>query len=342
MFDFELLKTLCMTNGVSGDEDRVRDIILSEIRPFADSIDVDSMGNIIAFKKGKKQPEKKLLISAHMDEVGFIVTHITEEGLLKFDCVGGVNDSAAFARYVRIGKNNIPGVVCSAPLHLLKKDERRKNPPISSLYIDIGAKDRQDAEKYVSLGDTAAFDAPFDCCEGRVISKAIDDRFGCMVLIEMLRSELEYDMYFSFVVQEEVGLRGAKAAAFSVDPDFAIVVEATTAGDVPFAEDEKRVCVVDGGAVVTFMDRATIYDRELFALVNACARAEGIRVQTKTMIAGGNDAGAIHSSRGGVRTVAISLPCRYIHSSSGLAYVTDMDAVLSLVRSSARTILTEC
>lgn len=339
MLDYELLKRLCTADGISGSEDEVRDIIIKEISPFADTVDVDNMGNVIVFKKGRKTPSKKLLVSAHMDEVGFIVTHINSDGTVRFAPVGGVNDSAAFAKYVKIGAKKIHGVVNAKPVHLLKDDERKKCPPIDSLSIDIGSDSKEETQKHVSLGDMIVFDSLYENRDGRVISKAIDDRFGCLVLIEMIKSELEYDMYFSFVVQEEVGLRGAKAAAFTVAPDCAVVVEATTASDVPFAEDEKRVCLVGGGAVISFMDRSTIYDREYYRLAFECAEALGVKAQTKTMIAGGNDAGAIHCSRGGVRTLAVSVPCRYIHSSSSLASAEDMEAVFAVVKASAEKIL---
>lgn len=339
MLDYELLEKLCRAGGISGSEDDVRNIIIEEITPYADDIKTDNQGNLIVFKKGRKTPEKRMLVSAHMDEVGFIVTYINSDGTLKFTSVGGINDSAAFAKNVLIGKNKLRGVVNAKPVHLLKPDERKKNPPIDTLSIDIGADSKEEAEKYVSLGDSVVFDSLYENKDGRIISKAIDDRFGCLVLIEIIRSELEYDMYFSFVVQEEIGLRGAKTAAFSVEPDCAVVVEATTASDVPYAENEKKVCCVGDGAVISFMDRATIYDKEYYRLGMELAKKLGVKAQTKTMIAGGNDAGAIHCSRGGVRTMAVSVPCRYIHSSSSLASVEDMEAVYAIVKASAEKIL---
>lgn len=339
MLDYELLKKLCTADGISGDEENIRNIILKEINPYADKITVDNMGNILAFKKGRQRADKKLLLSAHMDEVGFIVTDILDNGCIKFSSVGGINDSAAFAKQVKIGKNGIPGVVNARPVHVLTADERKKSPKIDSLQIDIGAKDKEDAQKYVSLGDSIVFDAPYENSGGRIISKAIDDRFGCLVLIEMMKTEQPYDMYFSFVVQEEIGLRGAKAAAFTIAPDSAIVVEATTAADLPSAENEKKVCRVGGGAVVSFMDRATIYDKQYCKLAFQAAEEQGVKAQTKTMIAGGNDAGAIHSSRGGVRTIAVSVPCRYLHASSSLIQVEDAEAVYAVVKSLAEKIL---
>ena len=338
MIDRDLLKRLCTADGISGDESAVRELILEEIRPFADEITVDGLGNILVFKKGRKAAPKKLMISAHMDEVGFIVTYINSDGTLKFDCVGGISDSAAFARSVRVGKNRLAGVVCAKPLHLLSADEKKKSPPVSSLLIDIGAQSREEAEKYVSPGDSVTFDTVYEDRDGRIISKAIDDRFGCLVLIELIKSELEYDTCFCFAVQEEIGLRGAKAAAFTIAPDVAIVVEATTASDVPFAQGADRVCRVGEGAVITFMDHSTMYDRELYRIAFECAAENGVKAQTKTKIAGGNDAGAIHTSRGGVRTLAVSVPCRYIHSCESLASVDDMEAVYTVVRAAAERI----
>ena len=242
MLDYGLLERLCKADAPSGFEEEVRGIVLSEIKNYADEITVDNMGNVLVFKKGMKTPKKKLLLSAHMDEVGFIVTDIKSDGTLKFAEVGGINDTAVFAKQVKVGKNKISGVINAKPTHLLSADERKKVPSKDTLCIDIGAKDKEDAEKYVSLGDMVTFDSPYENKNGRIISKAIDDRFGCLVLMEMIKSELPYDMYFSFVVQEEIGLRGAKAAAYTINPDYAIVIEATTAADVPFAEAEKRVC----------------------------------------------------------------------------------------------------
>ncbi|MBR2175919.1 MAG: M42 family peptidase [Clostridia bacterium] len=338
MLDDKLLERLCTACGISGDEGEVREIILQEIKPFADDIKVDALGNVIVFRKGRERAKRKLMISAHMDEVGFIVTDITSEGLLKFTSVGGINNSAAFAKQVLIGKNKIHGVVCSKPVHLLSADEKKKCPKIESLSIDIGAKSKEEAKQYVRLGDSIMFDSFYENKDGRIIAKALDDRFGCLVLITMIKSELPYDMYFTFCVQEEVGLRGSTAAAFTVAPDSAIVIEATTAADVPFAENEKRVCLVGGGAVVSFMDRASIYDKGYYDLAMEIAEKNGIAAQTKTMVAGGNDAGAIHRSRGGVRTAAVSVPCRYLHSSSSLISVSDAQAVYSLVSELAKRI----
>lgn len=330
--DIQLLEGLCRACGTSGDGDEIREIILSEIKPHADKVTVDPLGNIIVFKKGRSRAKNKTLISAHMDEVGFIVTNINSDGSLKIASVGGIDKKAACGKAVFIGKDKLPGVIGAVPVHVLKADERAKNPPIESLYIDIGADTREQAEKYVSLGDCVYFDSVFEADDERMIGKALDDRAGCMALIEMIKSELEYDTYFSFVVQEEIGLRGAKGAAFTVNPDVAIVVEATTASDIPDVTGADKVCCVGLGAVVSFMDGATMYDRTFYKLIMDNARNAGISVQTKTKIAGGNDAGAIHQSRGGVRTAAISVPCRYLHSSASLISRDDLQAVCDTLK----------
>lgn len=333
----ELLQQLCNANGISGDEGSVRNIIISKIENSGAEYGVDSMGNLIVFKRGKKTPDKNLLISAHMDEVGFIVTSITSNGYLKFDEVGGIDRRVIMGKSVTVG-NNVNGVVCSAPVHLLSSEQREAIPKIDSMYIDIGATSKEEALRYVSLGDSIQFDCDFRWENDIITGKALDDRAGCAIMIDMINSELEYNTYFSFVVQEEVGLRGAKCASFTVEPDFAIVVETTTAADIPNVADDKKVCFVGSGAVISFMDRRTIYDKELVASAMKCAKGD-VKVQFKQAVAGGNDAGAIQTSRGGVRTLAVSLPCRYLHSSCGMIFAQDLNSVQHVVSEMANKIL---
>ena len=329
---FDTLCDLCVLNGISGDEEKIRSYIISRISGKCE-YKVDNLGNIIAFKKGRNTPKNKVLLSAHMDEVGLIVKYINDDGSLKVESVGGVDPRVVFGRQVTVGKNNTIGVVGGVAIHNLSKDERDKAVPFDKLTVDIGANNRSEAEKIVSLGDSVCFKSDYiEFGEGFVMSKAIDDRFGCAVLLELIESELEYDAYFTFVVQEEVGLRGATAASYTVDPDYAIVIEATTAADIPSADGEKSVCKCGSGPVVTFMDRSTIYNKELYNLALDTAKENNIPCQTKTMIAGGNDAGAIHISRGGVKTLAVSVPCRYIHSPSCMAKKDDMKNSLTLIK----------
>lgn len=329
---FNKLRDLCLINGLSGDEDKVRDYIISKISDKCE-YSVDNLGNIIAFKKGKKTPKNKILMSAHMDEVGLIVKYINDDGSLMVDSVGGVDCRVVFGRQVLVGENEMTGVVGGVAIHNLSGEEREKAVSIDKLTVDIGAESREEAEKTVALGDSIYFKSDYiEFGDGFIKSKAIDDRFGCALMLELIESELEYDTYFSFVVQEEIGLRGAKVASYTVNPDYAIVLEATTAADIPLADGEKSVCKCKSGPVISFMDRSTIYNKELYNLAFDLAKSNNIPCQTKTMIAGGNDAGAIHISRGGVKTMAVSIPCRYIHSPSCVAGKDDMINALKLVK----------
>lgn len=338
MADLHLLEKLCRTPGISGREHAVRKLILEEIEPYVDRWDIDGLGNLIVFKKGVQRPKRKVMLSAHMDEVGFIVTHITKEGYLKFADVGGIDPRVAAGRTVTVGEARVPGVIGVKPIHLLKGEEKDKAVPSEELCIDIGAHDQEEALLHVQPGDDVCFEDFFEAANSRIKAKALDDRAGCMVLISMIRSELPYDLYFTFVVQEEVGLRGACAAAYSVDPDAAIVVEATTAADIAGVDEDRRVCKVGGGAVISFMDRRTIYDREYYDWAFQIAKSQQVKCQAKQAVAGGNDAGAIHIARGGIRTLAVSLPCRYLHSAVSMISEDDLTAVETIVKGLAERI----
>ena len=325
-----MLKDLCNINSTSGDEKEIREFILNEIKDSCE-YSVDSLGSIIAFKKGKKAPKNKVMICAHMDEVGFIITDITSYGYLKFGLVGGIDTKVIVNRVVTV--NGIDGVIGLKPVHLLSDDEKSKSPSLKSLFIDIGAKDREEAEKYVSLGDYAYFKNDFyELGNGMIKSKALDDRIGCMLMIELIKSDLEYDTYFCFNVQEEVGLRGSACTSYSVQSDISVVLESTTAGDLCGVTGGDRVCVLGNGPVVSFMDGRTIYDKDLYSLAMSVAKDNGIKVQTKTAIAGGNDAGAIQTSGRGSRVMAISLPCRYIHSASSVVKADDINETRKLLK----------
>lgn len=328
----ELLKKLCAEAGVSGNEDSVAECIKNEIKPYAE-ISSDGLGSLIAFKKGKNRAKQKLMVCAHMDEVGLMLTDCDENGFFKFGTVGGIDPRVLPATRVKIGPNKIPGVVGVKTLHLQTPDEKGAAPGVDRLYIDIGAVSKEDALSKVSLGDVAVFDSRFLLFgDGMVKARAVDDRIGCAMMIKMIESELEYDTTFAFTVQEEVGARGAKTAAFTVDPDCAIVLEATTAADIPFVEKGKQVCRLGGGPVVSFIDRGTVYDRELYETAFRLAKENALACQPKLAIAGGNDAGSVHISRGGVRTIAVSLPCRYLHSPSCVIKYSDAETMLELVR----------
>jgi len=325
------LKELCLISGVSGEEDLVAEYITRQIGDKA-QVTRDNLGNLLVFKKGEKRPKHKIMICAHMDEVGFIITGVTTDGMLRFAAVGGIDPRVVIGRAVTVGTAGCPGVIGTKAIHLQTDAERGSVPAIDTLYIDIGAESLEDAFTHIALGDRVAFCSDFLAFgDGLIKSKAIDDRAGCAIMLKLIDSDLKYDMHFAFTVQEEIGLRGARTAAFGINPDMAIVVETTTAADVAGVEAEKQVCRLGEGPVVSFMDRSTIYDKKLYALAFATAKDNGIPCQTKTMIAGGNDAGAVHVSTGGVRTVAVSIPCRYLHSPSCVIKISDMEQTLLLV-----------
>ena len=322
----DLIKNLAALDGTSGDERAICEYIVSQIKPYCE-IKVDALGNIIAQRKGKKTPDKKIMLDAHMDEVGLIITHITSEGFLRFKVLGGIEISALLFRAVKIN-GKINGVISGKPIHLTAADEAKKLPEADRLYIDIGAKSGSDAEQYVTVGDRAVITGEFSLCGEKIMSKALDDRIGCAILINLIKEYDEYDFTAVFSVQEEVGLRGAKTATYGVNPHSAIIIESTTAADIAGVPDDKKVCVLARGAAVSFMDKGTVYDREYY---NA-AMNSGIPSQPKCAVTGGNNAGAVHLSREGVRTISLSVPCRYIHTASSVADTNDIDAVYSLAK----------
>ncbi len=312
------LKTLCGLCGTSGREHAVRDSILSELSRCSlpeGAVRVDRLGNVLVHKKGASAAKRKVLYSAHMDEVALMITYIHEDGTLAFDMVGGINAAAVIGRQVQVGEHRIIGVIGCKPVHLLSKDARSKPADMHSLYCDIGTASKAETEALIRPGDIIYFcgDAQ-DFGDDSLMGKAIDDRLGCLILLDMIRSDLPYDTDFSFVVQEEVGLRGAGVAAAQIDPEIAVIFEATTAADIAGSVGADRCCELGKGAVISFVDGRTIYDKALYDLaVNLCEQ-NGIAWQTKTKIAGGNDAGAIQSAGNGARVLAVSVPCRYLHA----------------------------
>lgn len=324
----ETLYELCKLSGTSGREESIRNYIIDKIKDKAD-IKIDALGNIIAYKKGKSKAEKTVMVDAHMDEVGLIVTYICSDGTLKFDTVGGINIPVIIGKRVTV--NGLTGVVGIKPIHLSGKDELKKTPEKSSLYIDIGAKTKAEAEEKVALGDVAYFEDDGFSLGQLFCSKAIDDRMGCAELIEIVNTYDEYDFYATFTCLEEVG-GAAGCVAAAIAPDVALVLEATTASDVAGVPDGKKVCEVGKGVAVSFMDRATVYDKALFDTALKTAKEKGIACQVKSAVAGGNNAGSIHKSGKGVRTLALSVPTRYIHSPLSVADTDDMLSAVMLAK----------
>lgn len=313
-----LLKRLTEAFGVSGREDEVRALISDEVRGFADEVYTDSLGNLIAHKKGNG---KRIMLAAHMDEIGVAVTFIDKNGFLRFAPIGGVYTKRLLNRRVRF-ENGVVGVIDT--------EADNKDLKIGKMFIDIGACDEKSAREMADIGDTAVFDAAFEQSGDRVISKALDNRAGCYALIRALqRADSENDLYFCFTAQEEVGLRGAKAAVYSVDPDYALAVDVTDTGDTPGCE--KTAVKIGGGAAVKVMDRSIITHPEVRGILFEEAKRNKIPCQIEIMTDGGTDAGAIHTGRSGVKTGGISVPTRYIHSPSEMAAMSDIDACIDLI-----------
>lgn len=324
---FDTIKELCTLCGTSGREDKIREYIINHIgtNPYT----VDALGNLTVSVKGENSAKNKVVVCAHMDEVGFIATYVTKSGLIKFNTVGGILPAVMSGRKV-VFENGVEGVICAKPVHLSSEEEKNTYLGADELYINIGTFSSEETLKLISLGDTAVFRPDFLDLGDKIVSKALDDRTGCAIMLKMIEKGLKYDCTFIFSVQEEVGCRGAGCAANAVRPDFSVVLESTTAADVAGVPEEKQVCRQNKGAVVSFMDNSTLYDKEIFRKCLDIGKEKGIDVQVKTAVAGGNDSGSIHKSGIGVRSAAISAPCRYIHSQSNLLKKSDITACFEL------------
>ena len=329
----DLLKQLCSLPGVSSWEDRVRDCITEFAGRYADELRTDTLGNVIAFKRGEKATGRKLLLTAHMDEVGLMVRSITDEGYLKFDTVGRIDRRVLLGKRVLVGPNLLPGLVGLKAYHLVSRDEEKNVPKLEDFYLDIGVKSREEAQKLVSLGDVAAFDStPEPFGNGLLKSRALDSRIGCAVLLKLLEGPLPMDCTFVFTAQKEVGARGAFGAAFSVKPEIALVLEGAPTADLADVPAHKKSCALGKGAVLPFMDKGLIVDRQLFERLRALAEREDIPWQLKEDTAGSGDAAAVQRMASGVRTAVIAAPVRYPHTPTTLASAADLDAVLRLTQ----------
>lgn len=333
--DKQLLMDLCALDGISGRETAVREFILQKLKdgPAPKDITVDAMGNILVHMHGKTAPTKTVLFDAHMDEVGFLITHIHDDGTLSFNTVGGIDKRVLFGQRVRIG--NTLGVIGGKAIHQCSKEEKECIPNVDAMAIDIGASSRDDAQKLVKVGQGGTFACGLqEWQDGVLVGKALDDRVGCALLLSLAEKQPTHDVWLSFSVQEEVGLRGAKVVGEAIRPDVAVAIDATTAADIAGSTDKTCVCRAGHGPVVSFADGATLYDQELYQWIRTIADENGIKTQTKNRIAGGNNGGALQRSHVGARTVAISLPCRYIHSPTcfgRFSDVEDMEKLLHLL-----------
>lgn len=325
-----ILDKLCSLSGPSGYEGEIREFIKKEVAPFVDEIKVDRIGNIIVHKKGTG---KKVLIDAHMDEVGFLVTGFNEDGTLRFRSLGGINDKIIPSKVVLIGPKKIPGVIGGKPIHLQGKEEREKGLTYNDCCIDIGAASKEEAKKLIDLGEYVVFDTEFDNFgQGLMKGKAFDDRVGCLVLLEVLKEKYEVDLYGVFNVQEEVGERGAFISALEVKPDLAIALEGTICADMPSIPKHMRATEVGKGPAISIMDATSIFDQHIAREIMAIGDENNIPYQRRRAIAGGNDAGAIHTTGEGAKIATISVPCRYIHSSVSVASKEDFINTVRLLK----------
>ncbi len=327
-----VLKQLTDLRGVSGNERTVREYIMDRIAPLADEVRVDRMGNVIALKKGTDPRAERTLLCAHMDEVGMIVLGIGDDGLLSYQTVGGIDPRVVVSKRVLVGEKAVPGVIGAKAIHLQTREEMQRVLDHKDLYIDIGAKDKASAEKLVKPGDYVSFDSRWvEFGDHMVKAKALDDRVGCYALMRVLEKRYPGDVICAFTTQEEVGLRGARVAAFQVEAHRALILEGTTANDMGDVPDHLRVCVPGKGVAISFMDRASIAHRGLFESLRKVAAQSGIHWQLKNFVSGGNDAGAVQTAQGGVPTAVLSVPCRYIHSASSVASLDDVESQYALV-----------
>lgn len=317
---WEILKKATQIYSPSGNESKIRNFIKSEIEPYCDEINTDSIGNLIAHKRGGG---KKIMLAAHCDEIGIVVNSIDEKGFIRFSSVGGLNVDELVNLRVRFC-DDLEGVIGC-------EDGFRDKPKIDKLYIDIGTNNKKESEQLVSIGDMAVFVGDFVSRDDIAISKALDNRVGCAILMKLI-SEIEnsnYDLYFVFTTQEEVGLRGARTVAYEIDPDMAIAIDVTDTGDFPSAPTMS--VELGKGAAVKVMDRSVICDSDVRTMLIETAKNNNIPYQLEIMTDGGTDAGAIHLTRSGIKTGGVSVPTRYIHSPSEMINKKDVDACIKLL-----------
>ena len=337
----DLLEKLCNAVAVSGDEHEVRQIVLDAIKLVADDIKVDALGNVLATRFGRGENRVRVMVDAHMDEIGFMIVD-EDHGMFEFALVGGIDERVLPGKPVLVGREHIPAVIGAKAIHLTTVEERKTSLKLDQMRIDAGL----DIGEKIKVGDRATFATRFELVGPSIRAKAIDDRVGVVNLIELLKHAPEnIDLLASFSVQEEVGLRGAKVAAYAFDPQVGFAMDATPAYDLPSweadEENERYNTRLDHGPAIYLMDSATIGDRRLVDLLVSTAEAEGIPWQYRQPNLGGTDAGAIHKSRAGVPSVSVSLPTRYLHTPASLIRMDDWANTLKLMHATLSRITPE-
>jgi len=333
----ELLKELCMVDGVSGFEKKVAAIMKRELSKTCDKVDVDAFGNVIGQRGTGK---RKIMIAAHMDEIGLMVKNISEKGFVSFVKIGGIDDRTLLSKKVTIKakKGDVSGIIGSKPPHLQKKEESEKVIKHEDLFIDIGAKDKKEAEKKVEIGDPIIFDSSFGMLDKDIVhAKAVDDRIGCYALLkvmEKLPKKLDATIYAVGTCQEEVGLKGARVAAYRIDPNYAFAIDTTIPGDTPMVKESESSLKIGAGPAITIAEacgRGLISHPDMRELLINTAKKNKIPYQIDVVEGGMTDGAMIYLTREGVPTGVISIPCRYIHTDNGVFSMKDLDATIDLL-----------
>ena len=332
--NINLLKELCEVAGAPGYENRVRSLVLREVQELVDDVTIDNMGNVIAIKRGRSP--KKLMAAAHMDEIGFVVTHITDEGFLNFHTLGGFDPKTLTAQRVIVhGKKDLIGVMGAKPIHVMTPEERNKAPKISDYFIDLGMK-KEAVEKIVRVGDTVTRERGLIEMGDCINCKSLDNRVAVFILIETLKQlkgkEIPYDFYATFTVQEEVGIRGAQVATLAINPDFGICIDTTIAFDTPGAADHEKITSLGDGVAVKIMDSRTICDQRMVKFMKETADKNKITWQPEILTGGGTDTMGIQQfTAGGSIAGAISVPTRHIHQVIETCHKNDVEGAVDLL-----------
>lgn len=334
MANVELLRRLVEATGIPGREDEIRKIVREELGPHVDEISTDALGNVVCFKKGAGG--KKLMIAAHMDEIGFVVKYVDDKGFIRLQPLGGFDPRQMFAQRVKVTTSGgvYPGVLTygNKPVHMLSDAERKDPPRIESFFVDLGMSKDEVAEK-VRLGDMVTMDRKMEKCGSNYVCKCMDDRAGVYIMIEAVKAARNHDVdvYAVATVQEEVGLRGAVTSAFAVQPDIGVALDVTLANDFPGPADQDAVSKLGGGAAIKIMDGSLICNYKVVDHFRAIAERRGIPHQMEVLPAGGTDAGALQRARGGCPSITLSLPTRYIHTVNEMVNEKDLQACVDLL-----------
>lgn len=335
----KLLEKLCNVIAVSGDEGEVRKLVMEEIKPYADEVKVDALGNVLATRQGRGKKRTRVMLDAHMDEVGFMIVADEGEGIYRFETVGGIDVRHLLGKQVYVGKDRTPGVIGGKPVHLMEAGEYTRKVPVDGLRIDLGLTGK------AKVGDRAGFATKFRRVGPSIMSKAIDDRIGVATLVDLLKhAPANVDICAAFTVQEEIGLRGAKVAAQYFNPDMAIAIDSTPAHDLPSHEGDENISYntkLGFGPAIYIADGSTLHDPRLVRFLSEIGDAEKIKYQFRQPGGGGTDSGAIQRALAGIPTVSVSVPHRYTHSPISISRVDDWKNTLALLHAALKKITPE-